>query len=168
MRVILGIDQSLTSTGVCVTQALNDEEYDIMYTGALSTVPTGAEGYADVIARANDIADRLENIVDLYGVNEISIEGLSFGSVGDATRNLAILFGIICSRLNITEPYTVAPTSLKKFATGNGRAGKKEMLDSIINKDYKLHTELCKMTIKAGKYDIADAYWLAMHKLENQ
>ena len=102
----------------------------------------------------------------MYKVTDIAIEGLSFGSRGDATRNLAILFGVICSRLNIDNPYTVAPTSLKKFATGNGRADKKEMLANIENYNETLFTELNKLTIKAGKYDIADAFYLAKHKLE--
>lgn len=164
MRIVLGIDQSLTSTGVCVIADI-DGVHTIKYAGALATEPTGLGGYADVLNRANDIADRIENIIDLYGVNEIAIEGLSFGSVGDATRNLAILFGIICSRLNIDNPYTVPPTTLKKYATGNGRAKKQDMLASIEEKDIELFEGLSKKTIKAGKYDMADAFWLSKHKL---
>lgn len=164
--VSMGIDQSLTSTGVCVMHS-TDTGYEVVYTGALSTSPTGLGDYADTIHRANETADKLVNIVDLYGVTHIAIEGLSFGSVGNATRNLAMLFGIICTKLNITDPYTVAPTSLKKFATGNGKADKKLMLSSIIEHDGILHAELDAMTIKAGKYDIADAYWLSRHILNN-
>lgn len=164
MRIALGIDQSLTSTGVCV---IAYPSLQVLYTGALCTSKTEHDGYADVIIRANDIANKLENIIDMYKVTDIAIEGLSFGSRGDATRNLAILFGVICTKLNITQPYTVAPTSLKKFATGNGKADKKQMLAAIENEDGTLFSQLDNLTIKAGKYDIADGYWLARHILGN-
>lgn len=164
MKVVLGIDQSLTSTGVVVIRHTVDKN-EVLYHASLQTEPTGLSDYADVLHRANSIADRIVNIVDMYKVTDIAIEGLSFGSKGNATRNLAMLFAIICNKLNITEPYTVPPTTLKKFATGNGRADKKEVLESVKLHDVDLHSELSRLTIKAGKYDLADAYFLALHKL---
>lgn len=166
MRIALGLDQSLTSTGVVVIQHL-DDKYKVLHYESIQTKPTGLEDYADVLHRANEIADRLYNIVFDYNVTDISIEGLSFGSKGNATRNLAMLFAIICNRLQITEPYTVPPTTLKKFATGNGRADKKEVLAAVEQHNIELFKQLDSMTIKAGKYDLSDAFFLALHKLTN-
>lgn len=167
MKIVLGLDQSLTSTGVVVIRHTVESD-EVIYYGALQTKPTGLDDYADVLARANDIAERVLNIVDMYKVTDIAIEGLSFGSKGNATRNLAMLFAIICTKLQITNPYTVPPTTLKKFATGNGRADKKQVLEAVKIHNESFYDELSEMTIAAGKYDLADGYFLARYLIDNK
>lgn len=161
----MGIDQSLTCTGVCVIRQ-EGFNYTVLHTESIHSHKTNFEDYADTLHRAKFIADRLHMIAVKYKVTHFSIEGLSFGSKGNATRNLAILFATICIKLNIDFPYTVPPTTLKKFATGNGRADKKEMLSVIECHDKYLFNYLNDMTIKAGKYDLADAYWLARYLID--
>ena len=166
MIVSMGIDQSLTCTGVVILRHYNDQ-YEVLHVEAISTTKTGLEDYADTLDRAIRIADRLVEISKEFEVTDYCIEGLSFGSAGNATRNLAMLMAIICLKLEITNPYTVPPTTLKKYATGNGRADKKAMLASIEQENEVLFNYLNPMTIKAGKYDLADAYYLSKHLLEN-
>lgn len=167
MVTYLGIDQSLTCTGVCIMRQ-SGETIEVLHHEAITTKPTGLESYADTLNRANFIADRLLEIYIKYEVNHVMIEGLSFGSVGNATRNLAMLMATICNKLGLKEPETVPPTTLKKYATGSGKANKKDMLASIELDNIKTFNELNPLTIKAGKYDIADAYWLASYKINKK
>lgn len=165
MRV-LAIDQSLTCTGVCIMEGALDGSLSLIHTESIQRCKTSKEcSYMDTVLRSQSIAQRLWDLFHDYKCDHVMFEGLSFGSRGDATRNLAMLIGIILAKLN-TQFTSIAPTSLKKFATGNGRADKKIMLEAIRTKDVNLHSKLDIMTIKAGKYDIADAYWLARYYLE--
>lgn len=158
----MGIDQSLTCTGVTITSIDDIGNRNVIFTESIHTVKSHHTcPIADTLTRANQIASRLEDIVLEHSPDWIGLENLSYGSVGNATRNLAILFGVICSTLKLDIPRVVPPTTLKKFATGNGKAGKKEMLAAIEYADINLFTQLDNMTIKAGKYDLADAYWIA-------
>lgn len=162
MQKAMGIDQSLTCTGVTITSMDDMGNRKVIYSETIQTAKTHHTcPIADTLTRAHQIASRLEDIVQEFNPDWIGLENLSYGSVGNATRNLAILFGVICSTLKLDAPRVVPPTTLKKFATGNGRAGKKEMLAAIEKADSTFFNQLDKMTIKAGKYDLADAYWIA-------
>ncbi len=160
-KVTMGIDQSLTCTGVVITQIDRDGIKSILHQEAISTVKTELEPIPDTIVRATVIGDRLASLQAQYMPDYIALENLSYGSVGNATRNLAILFGVICTKMDMLHPSVVPPTSLKKFATGNGKATKKDMLEAIAQSDASFFSLLNRMTIKAGKYDLADAYWIA-------
>ncbi len=166
--IVLAIDQSLTCTGVCIQRMdSSTRAVHLIHTEAIQRIKTGSEcGYMDTVLRSQGIAQRLWDLFHDYKCDHVVFEGLSFGSRGDATRNLAMLLGIILAKLN-TDFFSVAPTTLKKFATGNGRADKKAMLAAIEPCNPKLHSELSSMTIKAGKYDIADAYWLSRYYLQD-
>lgn len=166
--VTMGIDQSLTCTGVTVLKTDSEGNVEILLTEAISTSKTNLPPMADTIHRAKEIASKLDAIQVKYRPDYVAIESLSFGSAGNATRNLAILFGIICVAMGIDNPNLVPPTTLKKFATGNGRASKKDMLAAIEASNLGLFLILNNTTIKAGKYDIADAYWIARWMEKNK
>lgn len=89
------------------------------------------------------------------------MEGLSFGSMTNATRDLAKLQGIIekevFDRVGLVCEI-VAPTSLKKFATGSGRAKKEEMFEALPEEISILFSEVPKTK---GRFDLTDAYFLA-------
>lgn len=168
MQKAMGVDQSLSCTGVVITEIDDVGNRKVIHSESIQTVKTHHTcPIADTITRAVFIADRLKQIVHEYDPDWIGLENLSYGSVGNATRNLAILFGVICSALGLKAPRVVPPTTLKKFATGNGRAGKKEMLAAIEATDPIFFQTLNNMTIKAGKYDLADAYWIARWVVAN-
>ena len=162
--IVMGIDQSLTCTGICI---YDTDHREILHTEAIHSYKTHEDIYHDVMYRCNNIADRVADISDDFHVDDIMLEGLSYGSSGSATRNLAMLFATICNALDLETPATVAPARLKKFASNNGRASKKEMLAAIEEHNYELFEQLTNTTIKAGKYDIADAYWLSQYYTEN-
>lgn len=168
--IVVGIDFSYTSTGIFVANT---------HSGMVSykTICTqkDEERPCDQVSRAMEIAGEcLRHInffkehrgflVDMENVY-VYIEGLAFGnSIGNASRDLAGLQYTIISYL-INDDFlpenirTVAPTSLKKFATKNGKADKKMMFDAIPDKQLQQNIA-DKYKISKGRYDIADAFWL--------
>lgn len=158
--VTIGIDQSLTSTGVCISgieDSVVQRHFEIIKTA------TRPEDPLDLFRRSATIADELVKICNRFSVKKAYIEGLSFGSRGDATRKLATLQGIIIDRLLAIdiEPCIIAPPSLKKFATDNGRASKEEMFD-VLPEDLK--RTLSDIPKSKGRYDLCDAYWLSTYE----
>lgn len=154
--MILGIDQSYTGSGYCI---LDNEE--LMDFGIFTTNNT-----IDVYDRVIEFTTFLNGLIRKNSISEIHIEGLAFGIRGNATRDLAgLLFGIIIFIRNNFPNIPVkiiAPTSVKKFATGSGKAKKPEMLNAIppqIIEKFKT-----KITTKKKMYDVCDSYWIAKFK----
>ncbi|MDB4312255.1 hypothetical protein N9937_02370, partial [bacterium] len=68
------------------------------------------------------LCDCIYKLVCQTGADKMVFEALSFASIGNATRDLAQLFGAIierlisCAGICVEDIYKVAPTSLKSFA----------------------------------------------------
>lgn len=122
----LGLDLSLTHTGWCLLA--DDGDYS-----AGSIVPKNLSG----MDRIEFIIAGLEDLLSgAWNVTRINIEGYSFGSRGSAVFSVAELGGIVRWHLH-THGYTysdVAPSALKKAATGKGNADKGAMLAAAIRK----------------------------------
>jgi len=59
----------------------------------------------------------------------------------------------------------VPPTTLKKFATGNGNAKKEAMFDALPSETKQVFEE---KTLKSkGRFDVTDAYWLSKYAMTN-
>ena len=151
---VLGIDQSLTSSGICIIE--NDT---IKHFTCIKT----KKDDGDIFDRSLIIINELEQLVIEHNVSKITIEGLPFNMRSNVTRDLAGLQAVIichCKlKFNIT-PQIIPPKQLKKFATESGNAKKEDMVEalpeeyrnSIFDAGYKKST---------GLYDLADAYFLA-------
>lgn len=160
MRV-LGIDQSFTSCGFVIM----DDNRQMLSFGRLVSDKEQLS-----IDRARWIVDEVEKLVHEWKPTHVSFEGLALGvRMGDATRDLAGLMYMLWSRLRhqlgyVDTLHVVAPTTVKKHATGKGRAEKKDMIAA-------LPTHITESIISAGYLktkglpDIADAYWIASHAL---
>lgn len=157
---VLGIDQSLTCTGWVIM----DEDFKVVDSGVIRTTKEDS-----LPTRCGVIAYDLLNHQRRYEAWSVSIEGLSYGSIGNATRNLAILMGHIQSKLYESESdwLETPATSLKKYATGNGRADKKDMLAAVPD-DFRgyLLVNYKGTGKKSGLYDLSDAYFLAKRGIE--
>jgi Holliday junction resolvasome RuvABC endonuclease subunit len=151
--IIIGIDQSYRSPGYCVFK-----DGELIDFGCLLN-----DKRLDVFDQASLIAEGAVNLIKSHNPNSIYIEGLAFGSFGNATRDLAGLqFLMIASmrkHLNLKQIEIVAPTALKKFATGKGKASKDDMINAAppeiiagFKKQGYLKTK--------GLTDLIDAYWL--------
>lgn len=163
--VVMGVDQSLTCTGICIMRDLPVRE--VLHIEAIRTSKIHEDIYEDVFERGKAIALRIQQLSRDWDVDHIQFEALSLGSSGNATRNLAMLLGIIITVL-WEKPATVPPNTLKKYATGNGRAIKQEMLAAIEPVNPKLWEDLNNTTIAGGKYDIVDAFWAANYAMESK
>ena len=152
--MIVGIDQSFTSTAVVATSAKG-----IVAHSVISSNKTD-----DIYTRAAHIAREVMLFVGAHKPSKVIIEGLAFGSTGDSTRNLAGLQMLIICQLR-SNGYTVQivpPTTLKKFATGKGNASKQDMHTALPDVESKI-LSVHKKT--KGLYDICDAYWLSTYKI---
>lgn len=127
----LGIDLSLTSTGLAIVEDNDLEELKIIKT---TTVPTKAS--EDWEKRRQRIKDKVVKWAEDIPI--IGLENYSFGS--RYNREIAGEIGGIC-RLSLYEnhgvdnPILVAPTQAKKFVTGKGNA-KKEKVKERLEKFY--------------------------------
>ena len=157
-RYMISIDQSLSSSGVVVWE--EGEPYRYL---ALQTDKSLSE-----VERLAYIEERLLELFLTYTPKRVVIEGLSYGSISSSVRVLAGLYYLILLhlfRLNIPVSI-VPPSALKKFATGSGRAKKKDMFEAL-PEDIKKELMLQFKTLKSGRGDVTDAYWLGKYDIEN-
>jgi Holliday junction resolvasome RuvABC endonuclease subunit len=151
----MGIDQSYTSTGYCISNGLGPGKMTNF--GLISSDKTD-----DIFARARYVADELSTIINTHAVDVVALEGLAFGAKGDATRNLAGLQFTIVNMLftdhnKSCEIY--APGTIKKIATGKGNSPKSLLLESL---PAETKTRFADAGIKKtkGLLDLVDAYWI--------
>lgn len=113
---VVGLDLSLTSTGLCVE-------------GDAITISTSVKGVERLRSIAREVMLR---VMPLQGP-AVCIEGYSFGSRNSQAHAIGELGGVI--RLNLWEldiPYVeIPPTCRAKFATGKGNAAKNEVVSAI-------------------------------------
>lgn len=131
MGAVVGVDPSITSTGVFV-----------LGVGASFARVQSKPGGEELSQRMN----RLRSVVmavrahvnslghrEPGGVELIVIEGPAYGSNNANTHMLAGFWWLLVHALEKIAPVAVVqPSTLKKFATGNGRADKDEMLAAAI------------------------------------
>lgn len=154
MTRILAIDQSYTHCAYCVTEGKQVLDFGVFKSNT----------ELDIYKRALYLSLDLGQIYTKYFPQEIRLEGLAFGMRGNATRDLSgLLFTIVnvMSHLHVFENFRIiAPTQVKKTATGSGKAKKKEMIAALPpdiltlfkDKNFKQTT---------GLTDLADAYWIS-------
>jgi Holliday junction resolvasome RuvABC endonuclease subunit len=160
MARVLGIDQSFTK---CAYVLLDDGV--LVNFGIISSSKD-----EDIYQRAWGITQELLRFCHERPIDHCAIEGLAFGMRGNATRDLAGLqFCIVCALRfigNLPSIEILSPTTVKKFATGSGKADKRMMVDAlpeIVRKTF----ELKGVKKNKGLDDLADAYFIARLAGEN-
>lgn len=117
-----------------------------------------------VFDRSRFITAGIVAIIKKHNITKVHLEGLAFGATGNVGRDLGILQGILVSGIldagvSPENIQIIAPTALKKFATGNGRSDKNEMFEKL--PDWiKPDIETYKKT--KGRSDVTDAFYLSM------
>lgn len=144
----IGIDSSTTNTAVVV---LKDGEYYQSYLVSPKD--------KDIIVRSAIIIETVWRILDSYPREDtvVGIEGASFNSRGmrDKLTMLlgALYYGVMLQGFSME---IMPPTTIKKKFTGNGRADKPEMAESVPPK------VLEELKLKSSKIDdLVDAYAIA-------
>lgn len=147
--LIIGIDPSLTSTGIV---ALNDGIVEIAEV-------TKNRPELGTIERVRLIREKINKTIQHPNLTPdlIVIEGFSYGSKGRSVFDIAHLGWRVREDLELFKnsnniPWIeVSPTQLKKFATGKGNANKEIILQQVFKHwGYETHDN-----------NIADAYVLA-------
>jgi crossover junction endodeoxyribonuclease RuvC len=124
---ILGIDFSLTATGVC---AITDGEPECV---TITSKPE--QSWWDFPNRVERIAVQIHDWMgdDRLGAFVV-IESPAFGARGSAVDRMFGGWWLMVrtlGRLGYDEPLKVAPGQLKKFATGNGNASKTDVVLAV-------------------------------------
>lgn len=138
MRVV-GLDLSLTSTGVCDDEGARRLQVPLPKN---ATETQRARRLRDLSV----LVDRACRDADL-----VVMEGHSFHSQNTHAHSMGELHGVVkVCLLQRGVPFViVAPTQLKKFATGRGNADKDAVLVAAVNHGAKVNNTDC-----------ADAWWL--------
>lgn len=142
-RRVMGIDLALGRTGLALPDGTT-----------LNVTPTGA-GYRKIA----DLALTVLAIVDTAKPDLVVLEDYAPNSLGtNSTIRSAEAGGVVRTHLTLRHHdwRTVAPNTLKKYATGNGRATKEEMVTRAIELG-------AAATIT---HDEADAYFLRRYGIE--
>lgn len=141
----LGLDVSLRGAGLVVVKRdkvlaharLETEPVKDGQTSGLRERRNGTKVFRGTDEeRINWIAKRVASAVRKFGPHVCVMEGHSFASKGRGVSILHECVGVIKNRLYRLEvPVTIiAPPTLKKFATGNGRAEKVEMVAAALRR----------------------------------
>jgi crossover junction endodeoxyribonuclease RuvC len=150
LKNVLGLDPSLSSTGLIVLNSVGEKLYEI----SLKTKKLRG------MERLKFIKDHLLMVIKKYEIEDVCIESYAFGVRQSRSKfNLGELGGII--RLTLHEQgvqyIDVAPPTLKKYVTGYGNADKIMMVEAVSKR----------WNIDFGKdADKADAYGLAKLAVE--
>lgn len=138
MPVVVGIDPSLTSTGLSCGAV----------SSTISTKFRGAE-------RLSVVSSTVVEFCAYMSADFVVIEGYSFGSRNSQAHSIGEMGG--CIRMRLWEsgmPFVdVAPTSRAKFATGRGNASKNEVVSAVSAKTGRIFSG-------AGGVDECDAWIL--------
>jgi len=169
--MILGLDLSSSCTGYGVLE----EDGKVIEYGQIR--PTKIEGHG---AKYLHISEKVENLLNKYTIYTVVLERYFVGGFkSQGTFICAELRGHIKAMLSTypkIEVKEVFPSSLKKVVTGNGRASKREVCESILEKlgikydeilgDKKLGKK-CRFVVNGVKYydDVSDALSLAYYHL---
>ena len=153
--IVLGIDQSYTSTGYCVF----NEDKTLITFGKINTSKDDGNSFV----RARIIVDKLKEIADNNKVDKVCIEGLAFGGAGNATRDLAGLQFLIVDSFRPTVVEVIAPTAVKKLAIGKhkGKIVKDDLFKALPELTQKSFLDFGLKKTK-GLYDVTDSYWIGM------
>lgn len=160
---VMGIDQSYRKCGIIILKNNN-----VIFDSVLSSNTS-----IDVYQQAVEITNKISDIIYQQSPEYIAMEGLAYASQGNKTRDLGGLMFLIVNMIRNTYFYQyeknfciIPPTTIKKFATGNGRNPKKALYEALPVEIKKLFKDTGYTSIEKGREDVTDAYWVARYLQE--
>lgn len=178
---VVGVDYSLTCPCMCLMESADIKHVKFYYlTHVLKDTGTFANGrivgfphkeFFSSEERYDDIAEFFLKYIPMGPpVPEVYIEDYSFGSKG-RVFNLAENCGLLKHKLwEVGYKYhVVAPTVIKKFATGKGNSDKEAMYEAFVNETGLDIQKLLFPNKKLGNpvTDIVDSYYIAKYGYES-
>ncbi len=137
-KTVIGLDPSLTGTGVCVMK-FDEKDVTVLSLATIKSKPT-LHPYAR-IGRYKQIVRAIFDTPALKSIDSreilITIEGYSFGARGSAATALPELGALIRNEAEQAQVPWVefTPPSIKKFGTGTG-AAKKDLVLMHVQQKY--------------------------------
>ena len=164
-NVIVGIDQSFTSTGAVII----DSATGIIH----QSIRIVSNKDTDIYERVRMISDELFKWIEEHTTTDCSLvfEGLGFSSIGNATRDLAGLqfHLIILARYTYQRKvFIYPPLTVKKTANipKGVKKNKAAMIDAL-PEHAKNYFATCGYKKTQGLPDVTDAFWIAQtHKIK--
>jgi crossover junction endodeoxyribonuclease RuvC len=152
--IVLGIDQSLIETGLCIYRS------DGMYT--LSSIKPKKEREVE---RLLLFKEKFTTFLRSNAINFAAIEGYAMGIRGGRTFSLGELGGLLKLILREEEIPTIVipPTQLKKFVTSKGNCQKDLMMKEVYRK-WQVDISNNNLADAFGLAKVADAYYKATRR----
>jgi Holliday junction resolvasome RuvABC endonuclease subunit len=180
---MMGIDPSINCTGICIyDDKLINHTYYMIVSKCTKKMREFKNDHINIIEynkresnkgeyhikeynkslNIYDICCIINDLITLYKPDIVQMEGVSYGSRGSAAlvdlAGLNFAIRMTLARKNI-QYNILAPTSIKKFAVGNGSAEKDVMIASWKKLDKNISNI---NTIKVD--DLADSYFICHYK----
>ena len=147
--MILGLDLSIANTGYCVL----DSKGEFVESGTITTQAKNRH-----VVRWHAIHQAITTVLKTYAIQKVVLEGLGFNSfrvVPSAELSGIIRYYLYTQRM----PFKVVPpTTLKKLATGHGKASK----DKMLRHARRMHR------LEFKNDHECDAFWLARMEYEGK
>ncbi|MDA2738433.1 crossover junction endodeoxyribonuclease RuvC [Bacillus cereus group sp. Bc015] len=128
-KLILGIDSSLSCPAFSVVK-VTDGKAEVVELSHIKTNNKKSTGY-----RLWQIYVHFKDILDRYDFDEIVIEK-GFNRFAVATQQIQRTVGLLLFTLyrkEVEEIHELAPTSVKKYITGDGKASKEKLANGLEN-----------------------------------
>jgi crossover junction endodeoxyribonuclease RuvC len=126
---VLGLDISLTSTGYAVAEVFEDGTTVLKEQGRIRTYAKDSDG-----VRLKKIKARLDILFDLYDIKYVTRErGFTKGNL--ATQQIFKATGVCemaVAEKGIEHIEQYAPTTIKKYLGGHGRASKDDVAKGVL------------------------------------
>ncbi|MFD9628618.1 crossover junction endodeoxyribonuclease RuvC [Peribacillus muralis] len=149
-ELMLGMDLSLSSPAFCVS-TVKKGKIQVFHLSHLKTNDKKGFGY-----RLFEIYNHVINIMEEYPVS-VAVKEKGFSRHIATTAKLRGVDGVaalaVYERLNIEEMPEIAPTTIKKIVTGDGKADKEMVFQGVQNFLYRP----IEFTKTKSKYDESDA-----------
>ena len=148
--MLLSLDISITCSGYSIFK-----EGSLFKFGVIKTTNNKS-----MYERLTYIENEVLNIISENKITNVVVEAPSYGSRGAMSYQLfGVHFSIVRVLSSRFQVYLMNISKVKKFATGNGRAKKPEMLEALppeVRKEFD-KTGTKKTT---GLYDLTDSYFI--------
>ncbi len=155
----MGIDQSLTGSGVAVFKD-GEEFYHLISTSKTQNTKSPTIDYT---RRLIEMTGEIRKLVKLYKPDYIAMEGMSFGARGAAIFDLGGLSHLL--RVMFFEEdvkfIIIPPTVVKKYFTGKGNSDKMAMITEAMNRKANIPFFKTIKKVKVFDDNVTDAYAIA-------
>lgn len=128
--IYVGLDLSLTSTGVAIIHN------DVATVRRITSKPKPKATTADQAERLDALVSEIVSAIPSSDDTKVAVEGPSFASSGSAAHILGGLWWLVRHALRVEglDVTVVAPSSVKKYATGSGNAPKDQVLAAVVRR----------------------------------